>query len=167
MKTHYVYKLENPATKEFYYGSRTCECNPHVDVYMGSMTRWKPNKKKLVKTIVKSDFENRMIATEFEASLIAEHIKNPLNRNYHIPNNGVYGSPKGERTKTHPFVNQKYMKKWCKENGVKCNTQTGSDVDWILHDPFKQKIPKTIERIGILKISTPKYTMGMSRETAI
>lgn len=77
MKTHYVYKLEHPTTKEFYFGSRTCEDKPDDDNYMGSMIRWKPNKSKLIKTIIKSGFENRIIATQYEADLITEHIKNP------------------------------------------------------------------------------------------
>jgi len=41
-KYHYVYKLKHKDTGEFYYGSRTCECNPELNDYMGSMTTWKP-----------------------------------------------------------------------------------------------------------------------------
>ena len=155
---HYVYKLENPATKEFYYGSRTCNCNPEDDVYMGSMTRWKVDKTILTKTIIKSDFDNRILATEYEAALIYEHIKNPLNRNYHIPAKGFYGSPKGPRIKYHNFGTNKIMKQWCKDTNIKCKTKNGSDVDWNtqLYGKWKPNI----------KISIPEYTIGMSRESS-
>ena len=50
---HYVYKLELPETKEYYFGSRTSKVEPIKDVYyLGSMKSWKPDKKKLVKTII-------------------------------------------------------------------------------------------------------------------
>lgn len=113
MKTHYVYMLIDPCTNEFYYGSRTCECNAIDDVnYKGSMCRWQPDKSKLIKTIIKDDFETRTLATEYESNIISEHITDELNRNYHIPNKGFYIV--GEHKKTHPFVSKKAMKKICK-----------------------------------------------------
>ena len=48
---HYVYKLEDKKTKEFYFGSRSCKCEIINDKYMGSPKTWKPNKDKLVKII--------------------------------------------------------------------------------------------------------------------
>lgn len=90
---HYVYKLTDKFTNEFYFGSRTCKCEPIYDSYMGSMKTWKPNKNNLVKEVVKSDFSTRELATKYEAELIKENIKNPLNRNYFIPTSdiGFYG----------------------------------------------------------------------------
>ena len=93
MKTknsHYVYKITDRVTREFYYGSRTCKGNPMDDKYMGSPCRWKPIKDNLIKEIVKKDFKNREEAIKFESELIKENIKDSLNRNYYIPNKGHY-----------------------------------------------------------------------------
>ena len=89
----YVYKLEHVETGEFYFGSRGCKCLPEKDVkYLGSMYVWKPDKNKLIKTILK-DVISREEAYIYEAKLIEENINNTLNRNYHIPNKGynTYG----------------------------------------------------------------------------
>jgi hypothetical protein len=84
---HYVYKLELPETKEYYFGSRTSKVEPIKDVcYLGSMKSWKPDKKKLIKTIIKFDFENREECIEYERELIIKHRLDCLNRNAHIPN---------------------------------------------------------------------------------
>lgn len=86
---HYVYKLELPETKEYYFGSRTSEINPDEDVYyLGSMKSWRPDKKKLVKTIIKYDFSNREDCVKFERELIISHRNDLLNRNAHIPGIG-------------------------------------------------------------------------------
>ena len=85
---HYVYKLEDKKTGEFYYGSRTCKCKIEEDKYSGSMKTWKPNKDNLIKTIIKSNFRKRETALKYEAKIINENINNPLNRNYHIPTIG-------------------------------------------------------------------------------
>jgi hypothetical protein len=87
---HYVYKLTEELTGNFYYGSRSCRCEPINDSYMGSMRTWKPNKKLLKKEIIKFDFTSREDAVIEESKLIKEHIKNPLNMNFHIPNKGFY-----------------------------------------------------------------------------
>jgi hypothetical protein len=87
---HYVYKLTEESTGNFYYGSRSCRCKPMDDVYMGSMITWKPDKKLLKKEIIKCNFENREDAITEESKLILESIKNPLNMNFHIPNKGFY-----------------------------------------------------------------------------
>jgi group I intron endonuclease len=79
---HYVYKLIEISTNEFYYGVRSCKCNPIDDSYMGSMVTWKPNKDNLIKEIV-SEFDSREDAINFESKLIEESIKHPLNKNYH------------------------------------------------------------------------------------
>ena len=102
---HYVYKLEDKKTKEFYFGSRTCKCKIDEDNYMGSMKLWKPNKDNLVKTIIKDDFETRDEATEYERYLVKKHYSNELNKNYSIPNTGFYAG--GE-----PETNPNYGKTW-------------------------------------------------------
>jgi|APSaa5957512576_1039674.scaffolds.fasta_scaffold11966_3 hypothetical protein len=86
---HYVYRLDDPITGEFYIGSRSCKCKITDDNYMGSYKRWKPeDKTRLIKTILKTDFLNKNDAYDFEAGVIGENINNKLNRNYHIPANG-------------------------------------------------------------------------------
>ena len=97
---HYVYKLTENKTNEFYYGVRTCKCNPIDDNYMGSMAVWKPNRDNLVKEIL-FEFETREKAAEFESKIIEENIKNPLNRNYFIPTKevGFYGYSHSTETK--------------------------------------------------------------------
>jgi hypothetical protein len=82
---HYVYKLVENTTGEFYFGSRSCNCHPSLDNYMGSMRTWKPNKNNLVKTIIKDSFIDRGDCISFERELIIRSYKDPLNRNYHIP----------------------------------------------------------------------------------
>jgi hypothetical protein len=86
---HYVYKLELPETKEYYFGSRTSKVEPINDIYyLGSMKTWKPDKKKLVKFIIKCDFENREDCIKYERELIIEHRFDVLNKNAHIPGVG-------------------------------------------------------------------------------
>lgn len=83
---HYTYKLELPETKEYYFGSRTSKVKPTDDVYyMGSMKSWRPNKKKLVKTIIREDFNSREECIKHERELILNHRQDKLNMNGHIP----------------------------------------------------------------------------------
>jgi hypothetical protein len=86
---HYVYKLELPETGEYYFGSRTSKVEPTKDVcYLGSMKSWKPDKKKLSKTILRFDFETRVECFRYERELIIKHRLDCLNRNAHIPGIG-------------------------------------------------------------------------------
>lgn len=85
---HYTYKLEHVETGEFYYGSRTSKVEPHIDNYFGSMKSWKPDKSKLIKTIIRFDFDTRRDCISHERDLIIEKRTNPLNRNRHIPGVG-------------------------------------------------------------------------------
>lgn len=92
MKKHYVYKITDPITGQFYYGSRSNK-DPENDSYMGSMTAWKPkDKSRLVKEIIKDDFETRENAIEFEDELIGQYIDEELNENYHRPHKGFHTS---------------------------------------------------------------------------
>jgi hypothetical protein len=87
---HYVYKIVDVKTGEFYFGSRTHE-TPHADKYMGSYKVWKPEDvNRLLKEIIHDDFETRNDAVEFESYLISNHIDDPLNRNYYIPDKGFH-----------------------------------------------------------------------------
>lgn len=89
---HYVYKITDPETNHYYFGSRSCEVNVEEDIeYMGSMKTWKPeDETRLLKEIIKDDFKTREEAIEFESSTIEEHIDDELNENYHIPNKGFH-----------------------------------------------------------------------------
>jgi hypothetical protein len=99
MKRYYVYRIDDPVSNQFYFGSRTCECAIEDDLYMGSMKTWKPDDPtRLVKTILKSNFRKRETAIMYEATLIKKYINDPLNENYHIPSVGFYGGFDG---KTH------------------------------------------------------------------
>ncbi len=86
---HYVYRVEALDTGEFYIGSRSSNTLPEEDFkYKGSQYQWKltkEQKSKLHKTIIKSDFSSRNEAILFEANLIKENFKDPLNRNGTIP----------------------------------------------------------------------------------
>lgn len=106
---HYVYKLEDRKSGEFYFGSRTCHTNIEDDDYMGSMKIWKPNKKNLKKVILKSDFENREDALLYEKKLVEENINHPLNKNYSIPNTGFYY---GGEPETNPNYGKVHTDEW-------------------------------------------------------
>ena len=94
---HYVYRLDDHITGEFYFGSRSCECDPEQDTYMGSMVRWKPNIENLVKTIIQKDFNIRSEANLVESHLIKRYIHNSLNRNYALPSLNWEYNIKGEK----------------------------------------------------------------------
>jgi hypothetical protein len=73
-------------TGEYYYGSRKSNGTPEKDTkYLGSPTVWLPEKSKLNKTII-GKWEDEKEALIEEAKLVRKYIKDPLNRNYHIPN---------------------------------------------------------------------------------
>lgn len=84
-KFNYVYTVTLPSTGEYYHGSRSCDCLPENDKYLGSFKKWKPNKKELIKQILKN-FDNRIEAFKYEIEIIKKDINDPLNRNYMIPN---------------------------------------------------------------------------------
>ena len=96
MNYFYVYKVILPSTGEYYFGSRKCNIEPEKDVkYKGSMCTWKPDTSKLIKEILYKDFTTHYEALAKETELIKEHIKDPLNRNYSLPNGDLYlHSPK-------------------------------------------------------------------------
>ena len=143
---HYTYKLTDIHTGEFYYGSRTCKCNPSDDVYMGSMKIWKPNKSNIVKEIILSNFSNRTEALNAESILINKNINHPLNRNY--------SSPDGKFIRLGPPVNKgipnpQHSKRMMGEN----NPNFGKK----LSDEIRSKMSKS--SIGKLKSEEHKQKM--------
>lgn len=87
---HYVYKITDIQTGQFYFGSRSHK-EPENDDYVGSMKTWIPeNENRLIKEIIKDDFQTREDAIEFESKIIQKHIDDTLNENYHIPNKGFH-----------------------------------------------------------------------------
>ena len=92
---NYVYLITCIETKEFYYGSRACNCAPVKDIkYYGSPKKWVlPPKEKLKKEIIQI-FSTRDEAFLFERELIIKTINDPLSRNYMIPNTTFHFSGK-------------------------------------------------------------------------
>jgi hypothetical protein len=85
-KYFYTYKVTHSETGEYYYGSRVSHSLPEDDKdYLGSPAVWNPDKSKLSKEIL-GEWEDEKEALIEEAKLVRKHIKNTLNRNYHIPN---------------------------------------------------------------------------------
>jgi hypothetical protein len=72
---HYLYKIKNLETNEYYVGVRSCNCLPEDDPYMGSSSVWtkdyiKANRKILQKEILDSSFETRKLANGGEVELL-------------------------------------------------------------------------------------------------
>ena len=156
---HYVYKIEDPATGEFYFGSRTSLCLPSDDTsYKGSMRTWKPeDTSRLVKTILNESFASRDEANFYEYDIIKLHIKDPLNRNYSLPGpefhtvgkdcskdkNGFFGKNHACETKklqsrsNTGSKNPSYGKKWMHKDGNrkyvnKEDVQIYLDLGWVI-----------------------------------
>lgn len=105
-------------TGEFYFGSRSCACNPMLDIkYLGSMKIWNPNKANLVKEIIKYDFADRTSATKYEAMIITNHYYDDLNRNYSIPGQKFHTAgctsvrDKNGRTYSISIIDERYLSK--------------------------------------------------------
>ena len=123
---HYVYKIKNIITNEYYIGVRSCKCNIIEDNYMGSSSIWtkayiKQNKDILQKEILK-EFNSRKDARDYEVFLLKENKDNNLCVNVcfnYVPDhtgkhqnkewiekrklvgnkNGMYGKHHSEKTK--------------------------------------------------------------------
>ena len=103
---HYVYKITDPITNEYYIGSRSCN-EIIADNYMGSYYVWKPKDvSRLVKEIIEENFETREDALEYEANLIKSYIDDPLNRNYHIPDKNFHNTNKIGYWAKHPISDE-------------------------------------------------------------
>jgi hypothetical protein len=112
--THYVYKMTDPITGEYYIGVRSCESQAEEDrTYRGSMRHWKLTKDQktaLDKTILQT-FSSRKAAEEYEIELIfqAKVAKDLLNRNAYIPSKGfsMYGVTMSEEARKKISESQK------------------------------------------------------------
>lgn len=85
---HYVYKIIDEKTNQYYIGVRSCKCEIEEDEYMGSYQCWKPTGN-LIKKVLKI-FNSRKEANIYEIEIIKKNIKNELNQNYHIPTVGFH-----------------------------------------------------------------------------
>jgi hypothetical protein len=127
---HYVYRIDEIETGEFYIGSRSCNIHPSLDGYLGSMSTWKPCKENLRKTIIKDDFPDRTSAIECERDLINAHIKDPLNRNYHIPGKGFHTIGLDRSGKNNSFYDKKHSdetRKKMKESALSRNINSENE----------------------------------------
>ena len=138
---HYIYKLTDPITGQFYFGSRS-HPDPENDSYMGSMVSWTPeDKSRLVKEIIKDDFETREDAIDFEDEIIGEYIDNPLNENYNRPHRGFHTLGLDVCSK------DSFIKRYGKEEGIKRHTK------WLnsIKNTMKQKM-KSMSKEGRKRI---------------
>jgi len=103
-KCHYVYKLTDVKTGEFYFGVRSCNGDPKKDKYMGSYIVWKP-KNPLVKKILK-EFKTRKEACKFESHVINGSINNDKNMNFDIPFRSGQKYEKFKRDKINRYLNK-------------------------------------------------------------
>lgn len=85
---HYVYKIVNTGTTEYYIGVRSSKEEPNKDKYMGSMVTWcledGYNPSNFIKEVIEI-FETREEANKFEIAKITECINDKLNKNFSIP----------------------------------------------------------------------------------
>jgi hypothetical protein len=160
---HYVYKIEDPKTNEYYFGSRSCKCFPSQDDYMGSMCTWSKEEgydsTRHIKKILDESFSDRDKALKYEEELIRKHWKDPLNKNYVIPGQkNAFCSP-GEKNQMHgksvqffwerKYGKEKAMEMW-KQSVNKKKVNRNED-----HPMFKQ-IFMTDEEVIL------KYKEGLS-----
>lgn len=159
MKTYYAYKITDKNTGEFYYGSRSYEGDIENDTYMGSMVTWKPNEENLIKEIIRSDFKNRDELLEFESNLISKHIKNPLNRNYHIPSKTFHN----DGSEGMLFKNRKILLEKAKEYGVEIKSRWGIEEQEELYNKIHNIKPDDLNSDGKIKISFTKLDKPSSK----
>lgn len=141
---HYVYKIEDKFTGEFYFGSRSCKCSIYNDDYMGSPYAWNPDVNNLKKNILGS-FNTRERAIEMEALLIESQIDWELNRNYYIPNKGFHtvGLTYGEE---HRDKMSKITKRRWKDDNYRRKLVEKRKRWW--ETASEEKIKKRNEKIG-------------------
>lgn len=152
-KTYYAYKLTDKTTNEFYYGSRSCFGKATDDTeYLGSMTTWKPNKSNLIKEIIRDDFLSRDELMKFESNIIKENINNPLNRNYHIPNERFHNDGSAGML----YKNRKILLEKAKEAGVEVKSRWGLEEQYIIAGMQKNTNPKRVGiKISHIKLDSP------------
>jgi hypothetical protein len=146
---YYVYKLTNPITGEFYFGSRKSKKQPHEDYkYLGSMKTWIIDKSVLVKTIIKSDFKSHEECVIYESEIIRLNINDILNRNYNIPNVGFYTKGKNCGGDKNSFYGKKHSEEHKKliSNLTKGNKNPSYGKKWVNNG--KETILIEKERLG-------------------
>jgi hypothetical protein len=105
------------------------------------MVKWKPEKNKLIKTIIDINFDNRTDANIKEYSLIKENINNPLNRNYALPSVNWEYSLTGE--KNH-FFGKRHTDKSINQMKESAKTRNISDE---MEETRRSNISKTMKGI--------------------
>ena len=110
---HYIYKMTDPNTGEFYIGRKSGRTEPELDItYRGSMISWAKeenfDKSILIKEILVKDIKSIEELCELESSIIQSVIKNPLNKNAHIPSKGF--RTKGPLSDEHKKKLSEYFK---------------------------------------------------------
>lgn len=136
---HYVYRVDDPITGEFYIGSRTCNCDINDDNYKGSYCTWKPEDVgRLVKTILKSNFRKRETAIKYEAKIIKKYIDDDLNRNYHIPTVGFHTAGKIHTEEARIKIKEKRKTQILSEKQL--NTLKTMNLGKKFETSYKQKI---------------------------
>jgi hypothetical protein len=156
---HYTYKITDPVTGEFYFGSRSHN-NPEVDSYMGSYRVWEPeDKSRLIREIIRDDFVSREDVVENEAELISEYINDILNRNYYIPDKGFHTLGLDVCSK------DSFIKRYGNEEGIKRHTK------WLdgIKNTMKKKMKSMskLERrskFGFTGESNPNYGNAWSED---
>ena len=172
---HYVYKIEDVITREFYFGSRTCKCEIEKDTYMGSPVVWKPNKQNLSKVIIKSNFKNREDALLYEKKLVEQNIKHPLNRNYSIPTKGFYRTDGNIWNMEWKLEQSERMKEYYKSNKAS-NLGKKFDENWknnISEGRIKNKTakgsknPKSYGNVKIVDLEGNQTIFETAKEASI
>jgi hypothetical protein len=151
---HYVYKITDPVTNEYYIGSRSCN-DIFTDDYMGSYYVWKPDDvNRLVKEIIEKNFETREDALVYEAQLIKSCINDVLNRNYSIPDKNFHNTNKIGYWAKHPMSDETKdkIRKTNIERGIKPPSRLGKPGPWLgkkRPDISKDRMGKTfVDRFG-------------------
>jgi len=94
MKTHYVYKITDPITGQYYIGSRTSkDCKPEEDDYMGSYCAWTPTNESRLEKKILGKYYTRALANSVERKLLIEKLKIENDKkcmNAHIPGIGFH-----------------------------------------------------------------------------
>jgi len=95
--THYVYRIEDTATSEFYIGLRTCWGSPERDGYMGSGAwfRQRVSAGSALRKLILSRHATREDAAEAERAAILEARADDLCRNQRTP---AAAAPRNNRT---------------------------------------------------------------------
>lgn len=160
---YYVYRIDDPITNEYYYGSRGCNCDISDDIYMGTPTTWEPaNKERLVKTIIKSGFGSREDAYDYEANIIEIHINDPLNENYHIPN-------KGFRNIGRQLSNETKSKISDGMRGIKnrLGTKVSEETKKLLSEIRQGQVPWNKDKTNVFSEETRKHWSEQRRDRTV